>query len=142
MAVTATVYGPALQTLGEGGFDLPADTLKILLATSSYTPDQDTHRYLSSVTGEATGAGYARITLSGVTWTYDTVNNRMVLDADDALWTAITSTFRYAVVFKDTGSAATSPLLSYVNFGADQSPAGIDYLLQWNVGGIFRVTAT
>jgi hypothetical protein len=54
-------------------------------------------------------------------------------DADDPAWTAVTFTNgRYAIIYKDTGSAATSPLMGYIDFGANQSPSGIDFTIQFD----------
>jgi hypothetical protein len=55
MAVTALVYGGFLQSLANKEIDLDTDVLKVMLCTSTYTPNQDTHKYKSSVTNEVTG---------------------------------------------------------------------------------------
>jgi hypothetical protein len=42
------------------------------------------------------------------------------------------------VIWKDTGSAATSPLLGYVDFGADETSSGT-FTLQWDAtDGVLR----
>jgi hypothetical protein len=44
------------------------------------------------------------------------------LDSADPSWASATiSGIRYAVIYKDTGTAGTSPLLWLIDFGADQS---------------------
>jgi hypothetical protein len=141
MAVTASAYGQAIMSLGLGRFNFGSDTLKVLLTTSSYTPNIDTHTYLSDVTNEVSGTGYTAggATLSGVSWTYDATNNLGKLLASTTTWTAATFTARTAVVYKSTGTAGTSPLLSYVDFGADQSPAGVDFSIPWSTtDGVFQ----
>lgn len=143
MAVTASVYGKALQTLGEGGFSFTADTLKLLLTTGAYTPDKDTHRYLSDVTNEIVGTGYTAggKTLTGVTWVYNAGSDRMQLDADNVVWTSATFTTRRGVYYKSTGVAATSPLISWIDFGADEVPELVDFTIVVDATGLFRITA-
>ena len=61
-------------------------------------------------------------------------------DADDTVWSSATFTARYAIIYKDTGTPSTSPLIGYVDFGADVSPTASDMTIQWNASGIFYVT--
>jgi len=144
MPVTATVYGSAIKSLGEGLFDFTVDELKVMLTSASYTPDQDAHQYKSDVTDEITGTGYTAggLALAGIAWTYNATDNRMELTADPSTWDDATFTARYAVVYKNNGGiAATSPLLSYLDFGADRSPAAIPFTLTWHATGLLRITA-
>jgi hypothetical protein len=84
---------------------------------------QDTHRYKSSVTNEVTGTGYTAggVTLTSKTAVYDVASNTLTLDCADPTWAASTITARYLVFYKDTGTASTSPLIAYVDFGEDRS---------------------
>ncbi len=127
MAVTANPYGPALLALGQAEFDFTADTIKVALTTDDYTPDTDTHEFFDDVTDQITGTGYTAggATLTGVGWAYS--GGQATLTCDPAAWTTATFTARRAVVYKDTGVAGTSRLLSYVDFGADRSPAAVDF---------------
>jgi hypothetical protein len=52
------------------------------------------------------------------------------MKAADVTWATASFTARIAVIRKDTGVAGTSHLMGYVNFGADQSPAGIDFTVK------------
>lgn len=143
MTVTATPYGPAVLALGTGGFNFSSDTLKCMLVGTGYTPDVDAHDFRNDVSSEVSGTGYTAggATLSGVTWTYDTANNRAVLAASPLTWSTVTLTsVRYAVVYKSTGSSSTDRLLCYIDFGASQSPTGVDFTLDWSAGGVFRAT--
>jgi hypothetical protein len=124
--------------------DLSADTIKVMLCTSSYTPDQDTHQYKSSVTNEVSGTGY---TATGVTLsvssqpTYTSGTNTMAFDAGDASWSSSTITARYAVVYDATpGTDATRPLIMYVDFGADVSTTAGTLTLTWDSAGLCSVT--
>lgn len=144
MAVTAALYGGFLQSLAAKQIDLGSDTLKVLLCTSSYTPDQDAHRYKNAVTGEVTGTGYTAggATLTGVTVAYDAPSNTLTLDADDVTWPASTITARYAVIYDSTPSTdATRPLIAYVDFGEDVTSSAGDFAITWDAAGVVTLTA-
>jgi hypothetical protein len=74
----------------DGSVDLDTDTIKVMLVTSSYTPNQDTHDFKDDVTNEVAGAGYAAggATLANETVTADNTDNEGVVDADDVSWAA------------------------------------------------------
>ena len=144
MAVTSKVYGPALISLFNGEIDYDTATVKALLCSSSYVPNQDTHRYKSDVTNEITGTGYTAggVVLSSKTVTYDAATNTLTLDAADPSWgPTATFTFRYLVFYADTGTAATSPLISYTDFGADVSVTSASFTGVLSSGGIVQATA-
>ena len=144
MAVTALVYGGFLQSLANKEIDLDSDTLKIMLCTSAYTPNQDTHRYKSSVTGEVTGTGYTSggNTLGSVAVTYTAGTNTLTLDAADTSWSNSTITARYAVIYDSTPATdATRPLIAYIDFGADVSSSGAAFNITFDAAGIVTLTA-
>jgi hypothetical protein len=143
MAVTALLYGLVFQSAFNAEIDFDTDTMKAMLCTSTYAPNQDTHRYKSSVTNEVTGTGYTArgVTLTTKTVTYTAGTNTLALDADDPTWAASTITARYLVVYKDTGSDATSPLLCYVDFGADVSSTNATFTYQVPAAGLVTLAA-
>lgn len=57
MAVSTYVYGNMLLKAFNKEIDWTADDIKIMLCTSSYTPDQDAHDYKDDITNEVTGDG-------------------------------------------------------------------------------------
>jgi len=151
MAVTAKLFCNYVSntlggmTAGETvrTIDWLSDTIKVMLCTSAYVPNQDTHKFKSDVTNElpATG-GYVAggIALAGKTITLDAANNIMTMDANDATWAGSTLTnARIAVIYDDRAAAAADKeLIGYVDFGVDMSSAGVDFTIQWNASGIFR----
>lgn len=144
MAVTAFVYGGFLQSLANKEIDLDTDTLKIMLCTSTYTPNQDTDRYKSSVTNEVTGTGYTAggNTLTSVTVNYTAGTNTLALDAADTSWAASTITARYAVIYDSSPATdATRPLIAYIDFGADVSSSGAAFNITFDAAGILTITA-
>ena len=143
MAVSAKTYALAAVTMGNKEVDLDTDVLKVMLCTSTYTPNQSTHKYKSDITNEISGTGY---TATGATLTSVTVTNSglvITVDAADSQWTSSTLTARYAVIYDSTPATdATRPLLAYVDFGADVISTGGTFLITWNASGIFTITAT
>lgn len=140
----AKAYGLGSQSALNAEVDFDSATVKCMLTTNSYTPNQDTHRYKSDVTNEVTGTGYTAggLTLTGKTVTYNSGTNALTLDATDPLWNALTvSNIRLAVFYVDTGVAGTSPLLSYMDFEANYSPAAENVTIILASTGILQYTA-
>lgn len=150
MAVTAYWYQKALSrafggvTEGEAAYpiDLLTDTIKVMLTTSPYTPNQDTHDFVNDVTNEVTGTGY---TAGGATLASKSLvdtNNVTKFDAADTSWATSTITARRAVIYKDSGTPSTSPVLAWVDFGADVSSSAGTFQITWDAAGIMTITAT
>lgn len=144
MAVTANVYGLFLKSLANKEIDLDSDAIKVMLCTSTYTPNQDTHQYKSSVTNEVTGTGYTAggNTLTSLALTYTSGTNTLMFDAADTSWASSTITARYAVIYDSTPATdATRPLIAYVDFGADVSSSNAAFTITWDAAGIVTLTA-
>lgn len=146
MAVTATVYNNyKLKCIDNSTkIALGTDTIKVALVTSSYTPDIDTHDFWDDVSAnEASGTGY---TAGGATLANPTVavvgaSDLAKFDADDVVWTISSAlSARYAVIYKATGTASTSPLIAYIDLGATYSLASGTLTLTWSVSGILTVS--
>lgn len=135
------IYNGFKAKIMDGSIDLDTDTIKVALVTSSYTPDQDAHVFFSSVTNEVSGTGYTAggASLANKTVTQDNTDNEGVFDADDVSWTTATITARGAVVYKSTGTASTSPLICYIDFGADKVSTAGTFSIQWNAEGIINL---
>ena len=144
MSVIAKIYGPFFLSLANKEIDLDSDTLKVMLCTSSYTPNQDTHRYKSDVTNEISGTGYTAggLALTSVTVSYDAPTNTFKLDAADPTWPTSTITARYAVFYDATPATdATRPLIAYVDFGADVTSSGGPFTDTLDANGILNLVA-
>ena len=145
MAVTGKFYGLAIKSAFNKEIDLDTDTIKVMLCTSAYVPDQDAHQYKSSVTNEVTGTGYTAggATLGTKTVTYTGATNVFAFDAADVTWPSSTITARFAVVYDDTPATdATKPLIGYVDFGADVSTTSGTFTLTWDAAGVCTVTVS
>lgn len=106
----------------KGAVDFDTDSFKVMLLTSSYTPNKDTHTKRSDLTNEVVGTGYtaggaaATVTVGAV----DTANDRVDITLGGASWTTATITARYAAYYKARGGASSADELVYINdFGSD-----------------------
>ena len=120
--------------------DTTADRFKVMLVTSSYTPNFVTHDFKSDVTNEVSGTGYdaGGKSLSSVTLTQS--GGTITFDAANLTWASSTITARGAVVYDD--SLTNDPLICYIDFGADKSSSAGDFVLTFNASGIFTLDLT
>ena len=135
------IYNAFKKNIMNGSIDLDTDTIKVMLTTSTYAPNQDNDTYMNQVTNEVTGTGYTAggATLANEAVTQDNTDNEGVLDADDVTWSTSTITARYAVIYKSSGASTTSPLICCIDFGADKSSSGGNFTIQWNAEGILNL---
>ena len=136
------IFNSYKADLLNSNIDHVADTVKVMLVTSTYVPDQDAHDFKNDVTNEVTGTGYTAggASLASKTVTQDNTDNEGVFDAADVTWTVSTITARAAVLYKSTGVDTTSNLMVYFDFGSDQSSTAGDFTLQWGSEGIVNLT--
>lgn len=136
------IYNNFKKLIMNGGIDLDTDTIKVALVTASYTPDQDAHDFYDDLTNEvANGNGYTTggASLANKAVTADNTDNEGVFDADDLTWSASTITARAGVLYKSTGTAGTSALIAYIDFGSDKSSSSGNFTIQWNAEGILNL---
>ena len=127
----------------EGGINLATDTVKVMLLTSTHVTDIDLDVFIDDVSAnEVSGTGYTAggqaLTTKAVT--QDNTNDLGKFDADDVTWATATITARFAVIYKDTGTASTSPIVNIVDFGADRTSTGVDFVINWNANGILTLS--
>lgn len=118
---------------GDANIDLNDSTVKAALVdTGTYTYSA-ADQFLSSLTGVV---GTAQIIDN------TTVTNG-VFDGDDVTYTAVTGNSAEAIViYIDTGSAATSRLVAFIDTsvtGLPVTPNGGDIAITWNASGIFAL---
>ena len=113
--------------------DLDGQTVKVALVTAGYTYS-GANQYYSSVSASVVGTPQ---TLTSKTFTDG------VFDAADVLFTAVTGAQVVAlVIYIDTGNAATSPLVAFIDTGVTNipvTPNGGDIAITWNASGIFAL---
>ena len=118
--MASLIYNSALNDMATGAIDFDTNSFKIILVTSSYTPNKDTHTKRSDVTNEVSGTGYtAGGDLTSVTVTNDTANDRIDINFSDVSWSSATLTAAAAVIYKTTGTSSTDNLVAYLDFGGN-----------------------
>lgn len=123
-------YVEAVLT-GAANVDLTTGTLKATLVDTADYTYSSAHDFIADV---PSGARVATTTLASPTVT------GKVLDADDATFSSVTGDQAEAIViWKDTGSEATSRLVLYLDTGVTGlpvTPSGGDVLVTWDATGI------
>jgi hypothetical protein len=141
---TAKIYGLVVEKMFTGQLDVTTDTLMCALLDSSYAPNQDVDEFWDDISAaEVTGTAYVAggETLTTVVATYNPATNTLMIDCDDPAWIAATITgIRYAVFYKDTGSAATSPLICFMDFITDQDVTTANLSIAIPVTGLIQAT--
>ena len=143
MSVTAYLYSKCPYNLLKkliSDLSSGSTALKVMLTTSAYTPDQESHDFKDDITNEITGTGYtaggAEITSKSVT----EASKVTTLDGADVTWAASTITARRAVIYDATPATdATRALLAYIDFGEEQSSSNGNFTIQWNTLGIITL---
>lgn len=143
MAGTWKWYGNGLLNVLNGNIDLNTDTFKIMLATSTYTPDQDAHDFRNDVTNEvgasgtyATGGGSCTVSTS-----YDSASNEVRVSLSDVAFTGTTITARTAVLYKSRGGAASADeLVAYCTEASDVSSTAGTFTVDNPAGAALKIT--
>lgn len=127
------LYPKAKEQMLQGGINMSSGTVKIALVdTGTYTYSA-AHQFFSSLTGVI---GTPQ-TLGTKTFTNG------VFDAADVTFSAVTGNNAEAlVVYIDTGTAGTSPLIMFQDTGVTGLPVlpnGGDITVTFNASGIFAL---
>jgi hypothetical protein len=119
------IYNSFSKDVANGDIVPGTDTFKMLLVTSTYTPDK-AHADRADITNEVSGTGY---TAGGktVACTVTTGTDKTILTFAAETWTESTITARGAVVYLDTGTAADDLLVFYNDFGGDVSTSATTF---------------
>jgi len=141
--MASAIYNSFKRDIANGSIDLDTDTIKVMLVTSTYVPNVDTHDKRDDITNEVVGTNYVAGggTLAGKTVTVDNTNDRAIFDGDNQVWAAASITARGAVLYKSRGGAASADeLICYIDFGSDITSTGADFTLSFNAVGIIALT--
>ena len=112
--------------------DLNDGTVKVALSTAAYN---SAHDFYDDVSASTVG-------------TPQTIANTTVtdglFDGDNVTYTAVPSgsTVTALIIYIDTGTAGTSPLVAYIDTsvtGLPVTPNGGDITVTWNASGIFTL---
>lgn len=140
------IYSHFLEALANKEIDILDDELKIMLVSSSYTPNIHTDKYKSNITGEINGEGY---TLGGLTLKnvkYTTSNGIATLKADNPRWTDLNiDNLKYAVIYDNTPFTSSSnldtakSLIAYIDYGKPLNVINAELEVEWNIDGIIKL---
>jgi len=123
-------YFSAIHYLWTGRIDTDTDTFKMGLSSVSYVPSKTTHSLLSHITGELSGNGYARQTLTGaaVTPNASPFAALQKLDFNNPVFSAVGGSLvaRWWWIYDDTPSSPLDPLFCYGLL--DATPADVTTL--------------
>lgn len=123
-----TILGAATNT------NLLTGTVKVALVDTGVYTYNAAHQFVTSLTGVVGTAGTIGATKS--------VTNGL-FDGGDVTFSAVTgNSVEALVIYVDTGSAATSPLVAYIDTGVTGlpvTPNGGDISITWNASGIFQL---
>ena len=137
-----TTNGPA--HLAKGDVDWENDTIKAALLNA--VPDQDTTVYWDDISStEVTGTNWSAggQTLASASVGVNTSTNVTKLDAADVSVASVTVSGVEAIaIYKDTGTASTSPVLGIGDLGATGASSGGSLDITWNASGILTLTAS
>lgn len=127
------LYAKGKEKILSGSINLPSDTIKASLLSSSYTANLSTDEFWSGISANLLNTSQ---TLASKTVTAG------VFDAADVTFTAVTSgsTVKAVVIWKDTGTPSTSPLLVYIDTitGFPLATNGGDITITWD-NGSYRI---
>lgn len=132
-----TLYDFARQRFLEGKFDWLNDTIKVLLVdTAGYSINATTDQYVSDIPTSYRVAGPVTLTAKATTGG--------AADAADITFTSVSGpSIEAIIIYKDTGTESTSPLIAYIDTatGLPITPNGGDIIVTWDngVNKIFRV---
>lgn len=88
--------------------DLATDTIKIAAVSSGYTPNSTTDQFYSTVSSYTVG--------TPVVLTYSSSTGGLYKSSNNPSFTIpATTTVSYLVIYKDTGTASTSPLIAIID---------------------------
>ena len=125
------------STLSTGTpIDLATDTIKVALIDTNIYSYNSANEFWSSASSALVG--------TPITLTSTTVVNG-VFDAADVTFSAVTgNSVEALIVFKDTGTASTSPLICFIDVksgggGISVTPNGGDITVTFSASGIFSI---
>lgn len=122
------LYDKGREKFLTGAINASADTLKCALIKDTYAPTLASDEFYSTLSAHVVGTPQplASKTVTGG-----------VLDAADVTFLAVpTAAVKFCAIYKDTGTAATSPLIALFDTaaGLPVSTNGGDIIIAWDNG--------
>lgn len=145
MAGTLKWYGNGLLKVCQGAINLETDTIKAMVTTVAYVPDQDAHVFRSSVTNEIAASGdyVAGGVATDVACTYDAATNQVRITVPDVVLnnTSITNG-RVVVLYKSRGGVASADeLIAFGIHDTDQTSSNGTFTLDFGAPSLTLTVA-
>lgn len=120
------------------------ETLRLMLLSDAHTPNASTQRYISDVVANEINDSGGVYIAGGVLLSTKTAqpdgNNYYLDNYDITIGPGANLNYRYAVIYKDTGSQALSPIRAQIEFTANQIVLNGTSTINWNALGIIYVS--
>src|SRR3974390_3210563 len=139
-------YALFMESFLEGQIDFETDIFYMMLTDPTYTPNQNTHKYKSIISGEINYSGYQ---IGGMqqpisTMSYTGSTKTLTINASNLQWPLVNFPApgaRYGVVYdsftKDgSGTAQAMPLVGYMDFVAPQIITDMAFNVNWPTTGM------
>lgn len=110
----STLYLKGMEQLWNGAVDVSADDFRLSFMATTYTPNNSTEQFFSDISANVASGTTAR-TLTNVAVTIQGGNSRIIFDSDGVSEASVTTDTNKAVIYKWTGTAATSVLLACID---------------------------
>ena len=132
------LYNPFKLNLLTGAIDLSTDPIYLMLVSGSYTFAYS-HSVTGNITSEVTSDGYTKggSQIANTTVEINTVTNEVVLSGSTLIFSGLTATPAYGIVWISGASPSTRYLLGQIDFGP-QTLNNTDLVINWNSEGIFK----
>lgn len=130
------VYNRFLYLFFAQQLDLVADTFKVALMQSSYVPDAS-HLYFADVAEyEVVGGGYTAggAAMSSITVQQDAETGAVYATSDPVSWENSSLSTKFAVIYRDSGDAATSDLVACFDFDGIMQSLNGTFTVTWPEG--------
>lgn len=123
------LYAKGKEKILSASINFSSDSIKAALVKNTYSVNLSTHEYLTDIS--------TYVLNTAQTLSSKAVTNG-IFDAADVTYTAVTAgdTALAVVLYKDTGTAGTSPLIAYIDTitGFPLATNGGDITIQWDNG--------
>ena len=127
--MAASLYPKFKESVLQGDIAMDTDTIRAALVdtgTYTYSTAHDFYNDVSGVVGTPQIIGSKTFTNG-------------LFDGADVTFTGVTgNSVEAIVIYQDTGSAATSRLIAYID-GISVTPNSGDITVSWNASGIFQL---
>lgn len=130
--MASLIYNSMPDDMAKGNVDFNSDDFAVMLVTSGYVENKDTHTRRSDVTNEVTGGSYPAggVTVA-VTVTKDVANDKVTIVFGQATFAGVSITARKAIYYKKRGGlAADDELIACNDFGVDKTITGGDFIIE------------